>query len=509
MIIAIILIYMALVLVVGTMGHKLFRRTGEDYFVASRSIGPFILLMSLFGTNMTSVAILGASGEAYHEGIGVFGQLASASALIIPSVFFFVGTRVWTLGKQHGYITQAQYFRQRWNSDILGLLLFLVLGALMIPYLLVGVMGSGITLHEITNNQIPEWVGALLVCAVILAYVTYGGMRSTAWVNTLQTLVFMSFGVIAFVVIVRKMGGLANALDIVSENNPDLLMRGEKIKPLQFLTYTCIPLSVGMFPHMFMHWLTAKRAESFRYPLMFYPMCIAAVWVPSVLLGILGSIDFPGLKGPAANSVLINVIGKYSPDFLAGMLAAGVLAAIMSSLDSQVLSLGSMFTHDIVRHYGFHDKMSDKQQVLVGRLFVAGILAICFALSLISNRSIFKLGVWSFTGFASLFPIVAAALFWKRSTKYGAMASILSVAVTWIYFFIKGSEQPGYTIGGTGIMPVAVILAVSAATMIIVSLMTKPPDEETLKKFFSTDGHIDPEKALLEEEKLSVRRVRQ
>ncbi|MDZ7343180.1 MAG: sodium:solute symporter family protein, partial [candidate division KSB1 bacterium] len=200
MIIATILLYMTLVLFVGTMGHRLFRRTGEDYFVASRSIGPFILLMSLFGTNMTSVAILGASGEAYHEGIGVFGQLASASALIIPSVFFFVGTRVWALGKRHGFLTQAQYFRQRWDSDLFGLLLFFVLAALMVPYLLVGVMGSGITLNQITNNQIPEWVGALLVCAVIMAYVTYGGMRSTAWVNTLQTLVFMSFGVIAVVI---------------------------------------------------------------------------------------------------------------------------------------------------------------------------------------------------------------------------------------------------------------------------------------------------------------------
>ncbi|MDL1876002.1 sodium:solute symporter family protein, partial [Cytophagia bacterium CHB2] len=104
MIIAIIFLYLAIVLTVGIFGHKLFRATGEDYFVASRSIGPFVLLMSLFGTNMTSVAILGASGEAYHEGIGVFGLLASASALVIPSVFFFVGTRVWALGKRHRYL---------------------------------------------------------------------------------------------------------------------------------------------------------------------------------------------------------------------------------------------------------------------------------------------------------------------------------------------------------------------------------------------------------------------
>jgi hypothetical protein len=107
--------------------------------------------MSLFGANMTAFAILGASGEAYHEGIGVFALMASSSGLIIPTVFYFVGTRIWSLGKRHGYLSQIQYFRQRWNSDGVGLLLFFVISALMIPYILVGLMGSGITLSQITN----------------------------------------------------------------------------------------------------------------------------------------------------------------------------------------------------------------------------------------------------------------------------------------------------------------------------------------------------------------------
>ena len=135
-------IYLLLVLCVGALSHRLFRGTSEDYFVASRTIGPFLLLMSLFGTNMTAFAILGASGEAYHEGIGVFGLMASSSALIIPSVFYFVGTRLWALGKRHGFMTQVQYFRARWESSWLGLVLFVVLIALLIPYLLIGGMAA-------------------------------------------------------------------------------------------------------------------------------------------------------------------------------------------------------------------------------------------------------------------------------------------------------------------------------------------------------------------------------
>jgi SSS family solute:Na+ symporter len=488
MIIAVIICYLALVLLIGVLSHKLFRGTGEDYFVASRTIGPFLLLMSLFGTNMTAFAILGSSGEAYHEGIGVFGLMASSSALVIPSVFFFVGTRLWSLGKKHGYFTQVQYFRDRWGSDNVGLLLFIVLVALLIPYLLIGVMGGGITLNQITDGQIPIWVGGLVVCIVVMTYVSYSGARGTAWVNTFQTLVFMTLGAVTFVVIVNKLGGLSTAMASISKANPELLIRGDHIKPLKLLTYTCIPLSVGMFPHMFMHWLTAKRAESFRYPLMFYGICIAIVWVPSVLLGIMGNIDFPGLKGPAANTVLVRMVGLYAPGVLGGLLAAGVFAAIMSSLDSQSLSLGTMFTQDIVRHYGFHDRMSEKQQILFGRLFVLLILAITYFISLVTERSIFRMAVWSFTGFASLFPVVVAALFWKRSTKYGALASILSVAVLWIYFFIQGWKNPDYTVAGSGTMPVAVVLIVSAVAMIVVSLLTRPPEEARVAKFFPKTG---------------------
>lgn len=485
MILTIIIFYLASVLTLGILSHRFFRNTGEDYFVASRNINWFMLLMSLFGTNMTAFSILGASGEAYHRGIGVFALMASSSAIIVPCVFFFVGTRLWRIGKQFGYMTQVQYFRDRWESQGLGLLIFIVLVLLLIPYLLIGVMGGGDTLNKITQNSIPKWVGGLLICAVVLCYVTYSGMRGTAWVNTFQTLIFMILGGLTFVVILYRMGGFSNAL---SQVDSGLLMQSDHVKPLELLTYICIPISVGMFPHIFSHFLTAKDVSTFKYPIILYPICIAIVWIPSVLLGILGNVEFPGLKGPEVNSVLIQMIRHYAPGILSGFLGAGVFAAIMSSLDSQTLSLGSMFTHDIVRPYlrnRGQEQMSERQQVWIGRLFVISIISITYIISLIATSSIFKLAIWSFTGFTGLFPIVVAALFWKRSTKFGVYSSIFSVIVLWLYFFLSYWKTPGYTVGGTGIMPVAVIIVVSSITLILVSLLTKPPSLETVDKYFN------------------------
>jgi len=483
MTLAILALYLASVLAVGVLSHRLFRGTGEDYFVATRTIGPFVLLMSLFGTNMTAFSLLGASGEAYRIGIGVFGLMASSSAIVIPLVFMTIGTRVWSLGKRHGLLTQAQLVRARFANDGLGLLLFAVLVLLVIPYLLIGVKGGGLTLEAITGGRVPPWVGGLVITAVVLIYVTFGGLRGTAWVNTFQTLVFMVLGAVTLGYIVHRLGGLQVALDRIEAARPELLVRGENVRRLQHLSYLLIPLSAGMFPHLFIHWLSARRAETLRLSVVAYPLCMAVVWVPSVLLGVLGRDTFPALEGPAAGGVLIRMIEHHAPEVLAGLLGAGVLAAVMSSLDSQVLALGTMFTQDIVRHYGFDDRMSERAQVLVGRAFVAGVLVLTYALSLVVDTSIFGLAVWSFSGFAALVPLVLAALYWRRATAAGAIAAVLATAFTWIFFFLDGSQTPGYSVGGSGLMPVAVMLAASTLALIAVSFATLPPPPEVIDRF--------------------------
>ncbi|MEM1178433.1 MAG: sodium:solute symporter family protein [Acidobacteriota bacterium] len=484
MTLAVLLGYLALVLAVGLGAGRLFKGTGEDYFVATRTIGPFVLLMSLFGTNMTAFSILGASAESYRVGIGVFSLMASSSAIVIPLIFFFVGTRLWAIGKKYGYLTQAQFFRDRFESDLIGLLLFLVSVALVVPYLLIGVMGGGLTLTQITGGDVPSWVGGLLISVVVLIYVTSGGLRGTAWANTFQTLVFMVLGSVTLLFLVGQLGGFGGAIDRLASARPDLVVRSETLPVAKFLSYTLIPLSAGMFPHLFMHWLSARKLDSFKLPILAYPLCMMIVWIPSVLLGVFGRLEFPNLEGADTNGVLIKMIHLHAPELLAGLLGAGVFAAVMSSLDSQVLSLSNMFSQDVVRHYGFKDQMTERQQVLAGRLFVAGIITLTYLLSLVAKTTIFGLAVWSFTGFSALFPLVVAALYWRRATRAGILAGIGAVVFGWIYFFTDGWQVPGYSVGGTGVLPVVVLTAASAIAVITVSLLTRPPSDETIERFF-------------------------
>jgi len=162
----------------------------------------------------------------------------------------------------------------------------------------------------------------------------------------------------------------------------------------------------------------------------------------------------------------------------------------MSSLDSQFLCLGTMFSTDIVSHYARRDRFTDRQHVLMTRAFIIAIVAITYACSLAQPKSVFTLGIWCFSGFASLFPLVFAAVYWRRLTKWGAYAGVLAAISAWIYFFKQAQwgANRSYTldVAGYEVMPVAAIFLASLVAMVGVSLVTRPPKAETLQKFFAT-----------------------
>lgn len=494
-------LYLSLLLGLGVCGKRMFRGTASDYFAADRSIGPAMLLLSLFGTTMTAFALVGSTGESYRVGIGVYGLMASWSALVHAGVFFFVGVPLWSFGKRYGYVTQIQFLRERYESDLLGLLLFPILVALTIPYLLTGLLGAGGVVVSLTRGAFPQvfaatgggvppWLTGLAVCAVVLLYVFFAGLRGAVWANALQTAVFMLAGIVSFFLIASKLGGVSAASQAVLEAHPEKLVRGEAISPLHFFSYCLIPLSAGVFPHVFQHWLTARSADAFRLTVVGHPLCIMIVWAPCVLIGVWataavmpdGSPVVP--PGSPPNVELAVMVERLTTPWLGGILGAGILAAVMSSLDSQFLALGSMFANDVVLRCFGRKRIADARQVLFGRLFLVGAVAVAYLLSLLEPRSVFTFGVWCFSGFAALFPIVWAAVYWKRATAAGAMASIAAAAAAWLALFRAADygADPGYLFAG--MMPAATIFAAATAALVAVSLATKPPSPATLARFF-------------------------
>ena len=168
---------------------------------------------------------------------------------------------------------------------------------------------------------------------------------------------------------------------------------------------------------------------------------------------------------------------------LVGLVTAGILAAIMSSLDSQFVCIGSMFTNDIVIHRYGQDRFSDKQKIWLGRSFILLIVAVTYVLSLQNPRKVFDLGVWCFSGFAGLFPLVLFSLYWKRATRAGAISCVLATIITWCVCFVRSNYGADEGLIA-GMMPVAVIFAVSFLTLIIVSMITPQLEKSHVERFF-------------------------
>jgi len=532
----IVFAYLAAVVYIGVFAFRRSSERAEDYFLAGRSIGPVVFLLSLFGTNMTAFAILGSSGHAFHNGIVTYGLMASSSGIVIPLCLFFLGTRVWALGKRHGFMTPVQLFRDRWECSHIGTVIFVVQAALLVPYIIIGVMGGGTALSAISGGWVPFWAGGAVVALVVMTYVFFGGMRGTAWVNTFQTVLFLSFGAIAFAVIGAGMGGFGRAAEamLASPATASLLTR-ERISPLYFFSYTFIPLSAIAFPHISIFCLTARRMAQFRKTVVLYPLCILAIWFPSVFLGVManGATEVPEIEEKldarrtltaqgaglgqqeqdtlrarmAGDDVLLRLLDHYAPVWLAGLLGAGIMAAVMAS-DSQILALSTMFTEDVFAHYGGKERFGEAVQVHTGRLFVVVLTVLAYVAALNAPSSIFELAVqYAFSGFAALAPLTVAALLWRGSSKWGALASTVWVAaaVTAVAVFqhavpapppgrstlvlaVGGTEVLARTPGGTavlGFLPVVPMVVVSALLMVAVSLLTPKPRPDTLKRYFT------------------------
>ena len=506
----VIAVYLSIVIYISIFAFRKGKSNSEDFFLASRSIGTMVFFLSLFATNMTAFAILGSSGLAYKQGIGVFSLMASSSGFVIPMTLFFIGTRLWALGKKFGHMTQVQFFRDRWECSTIGTAIFALSVAMLIPYMIISITGGGEVLSNLSVDRaadgitllppiISETMGCAIVALTVTIIVFFGGMRGTVWVNIFQTILFLLFGFVAVYAISRKL----NFGEIVTKMGEDkvknALVTRNKIDPWFFWSYTLVPLSSIMFPHMSIMCLSAKKVSSFKRTVVIYPVAIMLIWLPCVFLGVIGASEIPGLM--KSDGILLKMLSNYAHPLLAGILGAGIISAVMGSDCHQVLAISTMFTKDIFQYYGGDKKYGEKGAVIFGRAFIVLITVIAFFIALYTQESIFDLAVrFAFSGFAAMSPVMLAALFWKRSTKWGALASTLVVGGLLIAFYLIATykwvpmldpkvRMPwSLALNGDvrffGMHSVVPMVFGSAIAMLLGSLLTRPPSNATIQKYF-------------------------
>jgi SSS family solute:Na+ symporter len=482
-ILVIIGVYLAAVLMIGLVSARFSKKTAEDYYVANREFSTTVLFCAIFGTNISAVALIGAPGQAYHQGWVIWAYFVSAWAWLTPLLLYVVGKRAWRICKERQLITQSEFLFERFQSKPLRVISSLVLMFYTIPYITVGVIGGGRTFAGLTQGAIPYWAGALIVTVVVSAYVFVGGMRGTAWTNTFQTGVFLLGGLVIFVLVAAAFGGPAEATRQVVEQYPHLMDRSG-FPMRQFFSYGIIvSLAVPMFPQVFIRILTGRSQKQLRQTAMIYPLAGIFIWFVMAYVGMWGHLAFPNLEGAASDRVLPMLLAKYAPLWVTGLLGAAIFAALMSSLDAQLLTLGTMVARDFLRRPE-GGMLSVGREVRIGQGLVLAFAAIAFVTALLRPMGIIQIIEWSFGGYAAMIVPMLGAMYWRRCTAAGCIVSIVVSQVILIGIPL-GIVPAELTLGTLPGLPAIVL---GAASLFVVSKVTSAENVQHDERFMVLAG---------------------
>lgn len=472
--------YLLLIVLIGWYSSRYSRATMEDYHMGGREFRTLVLFSSVFGANISAVTLIGIPGMAYHVGWVAWPYFVTAWGWLTPLLFYMLASRAWPLGRRFGYMTIGEVVGGRWQSPFLSLLVSLILVVYTIPYLMTGLRGAGVTVEVVTDGYVPFSAGALVVAVVVVTYLLMGGMRGSAWVNTFQTGVFLIGAVTIFFVVAAVLGGPAEATRNVLAEYPELISR-ERMPWKQFFSYGIIvALAVPLFPQVFMRLLTGKDPKSVRQIVRIYPVPALVIFFLMASIGMWGRAVVPGLQGAESDSILPRLLLAYTPMWMMGILAASVFAAMMSTMDAQLLATTTILTRDFLSRTALA-RASEAALVRISKLFVVLLTAVAVVLALMNPVGIIRIVEFAFAGFASLMPATVGALYWKRCTREAAIAAVVVPQILLLgltFGWIDGALSFGF-------LPGLPALLLGTLTLVVVTYITRPSREEASARYFA------------------------
>jgi SSS family solute:Na+ symporter len=316
------------------------------------------------------------------------------------------------------------------------------------------------------------------VLAVVGVYVYQGGMRGTGWTNTFQGAVFILFLLAIFVWIPTRLGGFDAATQAVAMVNNGVFLNRAGIPPFQpkvwYSQAFIVALGAFVYPHLLIRYMTARSITTLKNTANLYPIAVILVWVPAVMIGFWGIAQFPDLGN--SDFILPTMVGEFLPVWVVGFALAGILAALMSSIDGQVLTLSTFFAEDIV---GQFMNVREGREVWTTRVFIVVIFAAAYVGALLTRESIVDTATFAFSGNALMFFPIVSAFYWKRSTKEAAY-----VGLVWGFVLLWAFELGLLPMDLTfGFLPFVPIVVTQLLLMVVVSYMTSVPESAPVGEY--------------------------
>ncbi len=454
---AVVLGYMLVLVFAGIWASGRAKRSAEDYFLASRSLGPAVTVFTLAATNFSAFTVFGFSGQGWSTGYAFYPVMAFGTGFMALA-FYIVGRPVYRLGREQSLLTPPELIQRRFRSRPLSLLVLLTMVAFTLPYLAMQPMAAGYVLENLLG--IPYRLGATAVVLVLLAYMLKGGMRGVVITDVLQGGAMLVLLLTALFVVAGRAGGLSAAGSAAASSFPGLFTAKGVYAPGVLLGYIALWFWADpMFPQLFQRFYAAGSERSLGFSMSLYPVITGVLFLLPVALGVLSRLWLPELPPDSSDQVLPMLLSRACPGVLEALVLTAGLAALMSTLDSQLLTLSSMLARDLVEPL-----TGRRAPWWTGKIIVLALGAAGLALSFDPPATFLALATQAFTGLAVLFPVYIAALYWGGATAAGGVSAVLAGLAVTLLHHLGVLRFPG-------VLPVVPAVAASTAALVLVSLL--------------------------------------
>lgn len=490
-----IVIYLALVVIIGVVYSKRTKNVG-DFYLGGRKLGPLVTAMSAEASDMSSYLLMGLPGLALATGLAEVGWTVIGLAVGTYLNWLIVAKKLRNYSAHIGAITIPDYFSKRYKDDkrILMAIAALIIIIFFVPYTASGFSACGKLFGTLFG--VDYHIAMIVSAIVIVGYTSLGGFNAASVTDFIQSIIMTIALLIVLVFGVKQAGGmeavidnakgLAGYLNMFQGHNPET---GEAATYSAFSVASTLAWGLGYFgmPHILLRFMAIENPNKVKLSRR-----VASVWVVismavAVLIGVVGIAMvnkgvLPAFKD--SETIIIQISTFLSkmgivPALIAGVILAGILASTMSTADSQLLAASSAASENIIGGL-FRINLSEKGQMIVARVTLIVISVIGVVLAWDADSSVFRIVSFAWAGFGAAFgPVVLLSLFWKRSNKYGAIAGMVAGgAMVFIWKFAIAK------LGGVfEIYELLPAFLIGLAVNVIVSLATKKPDDEIVEAF--------------------------
>jgi sodium/proline symporter len=492
-----ILLYLITMLVVGFVCSKK-NKNVDDFYLGGRKLGPFVTAMSAEASDMSSWLLMGLPGVAYLSGVADATWTAIGLAIGTYVNWLIVAKRIRTYTKEYEAFTLPDFFSKRFGDHkrIITCIAALMIIVFFIPYTASGFAACGKLFSSLFG---VNYLAAMIIsAAVIITYCTLGGFLAASTTDLIQSIVMT----VALFVVVFFGIEVSGGIEVVMENAralPGYLDLFHSYSPVTNTSssYSIITIistlawGLGYFgmPHILLRFMAIEDENKLKLSRR-----VASIWVVislsvGVFIGIVGlsvskSSAIEVLTGSNSETIIVKIAHLLStygvlPAIIAGVILAGILAATMSTADSQLLASASSVSQNIFKEC-FHVNLSQKKSMLVARITVVVISVLAIILAINPNSSVFEIVSFAWAGFGATFgPVVLMALFWRRANKYGIISGMISGGAM-IFIWKFGIAKLGGVFAIYELLPAFIVTVV---VIIVVSLLTKAPEQEVLDKY--------------------------